>query len=64
MQVHRLVEGICKSMVGWLSDCVWVGLCPWRDTWNSDWRGFVPPGLILGSPVSSFIKPGRKTSRS
>lgn len=27
MQVHRLVEGICKSMVGWLSDlCGWVSV--------------------------------------
>lgn len=26
MQVHRLLKGICKCVVGWLSDCVWVGL--------------------------------------
>lgn len=58
MQVHRLVEGICKSLVDLAERlCVGGSLCPWRDTWSSDWRVFVPPGFILGSLVSSFIKP-------
>lgn len=41
--------------------CVGGSLCPWRDTWSSDWRVLVPPGFILGSLVISLINPsGRK----
>lgn len=41
MQVHRLVEGICKCVVGWLSDCVWVGLSVLGDTRGAHTGGFL-----------------------